>query len=111
MNSEEVIYLYETVAGITDQMVSAAREHDWDRLAELESLCANHVATLKSGESPVPLSTMMREQKVRIIKKILADDREIRNITEPWMQQLSAMINSTSTERKLAQTYGANQSG
>lgn len=111
MNGEEVLSLYETVAGITDQMVAAARERDWERLTALEALCASHVATLKREEKPTPLPTVMREQKVRIIQKILADDREIRSITEPWMQQLSAMINNVGTERKLSQAYGANQSG
>lgn len=111
MNSEEVISLYEKLAGITDQMVSAARVRDWERLAALEALCASHVATLKKEDPPAPLPSGVREQKARIIQKILADDREIRNITEPWMRHLSALINSTDTERKLSQAYGANQSG
>jgi flagellar protein FliT len=112
MNSEEVISLYETVAMITDQMLAAARNRDWEQLALLESRCASHVAILKRDESPsVPLTGAVREQKVKIIQKILADDREIRNITQPWMAQLSALMNSAGVERKLTQAYGANQSG
>lgn len=111
MNSEEVISLYEQVAVITNQMLAAAREYDWEQLAELESRCASHVETLRRDEASVPLTGAVREQKIRIIRKILADDREIRNITEPWMEQLAALIRSTSAERKLTQTYGTNQSG
>lgn len=111
MNSDEVIALYEAVAVITQQMVAAAREGNWEQLAELESRCASHIATLKKDESQIPLPAVVRERKTRIIQKILADDREIRSITEPWMTQLSALINSASTERKLSQAYGANQSG
>jgi len=109
MNSQEVISLYETVAVITDQMLAAARQGDWDRLVELESRCASHVQTLRQSEAPVPLTGESRMRKVQIINKILADDREIRNITEPWMGQLSRLINSTGTERKLSQAYGASQ--
>nr|WP_132257201.1 flagellar protein FliT [Paucimonas lemoignei] len=109
MNSQEVISLYETVAVITDQMLSAAREGDWDRLVELETRCASHVATLRQGEAPVALTGESRLRKVQIINKILADDREIRNLTEPWMLQLSQMMNSAGTERKLSQAYGASQ--
>ncbi|HVK94229.1 MAG TPA: flagellar protein FliT [Noviherbaspirillum sp.] len=108
MNSQEILSLYETVAAITDQMVVAARNGDWERLALLESHCASQVAILKQDESPAPLTAGVRERKATIIKKILADDREIRNITEPWMAQLSAMIDSTSAERKLSKAYGAN---
>ncbi len=49
----------------------------------------------------------MRDRKVKIIQKILADDREIRNITEPWMTRLSMQINSVGAKRKLANAYGA----
>jgi flagellar protein FliT len=111
MNSEEVIALYEAVASLTGQMLDAARSSDWDQLTVLESQCARYVETLKHDEPPAAMTRDVREQKVRIIKKILADDREIRQLTQPWMEQLSALINSTSTERKLSQAYGANQSG
>jgi flagellar protein FliT len=67
------------------------------------------VATLKQDESPAPLPSVVREQKVRIIKQILAHDREIRNITEPWMEHLALLINSTNVEMKLSKVYGANQ--
>lgn len=107
LNSQEVISLYETVAIITDQMLAAARNGDWDQLIALESRCAAHVETLKAQEPPTPLTGASRERKVMIIKKILADDREIRNLTEPWMAQLAKMINSTGNERKLSQAYGA----
>jgi flagellar protein FliT len=98
MNSEEVISLYEAVANITHQMLAAAREGDWEQLAVLESRCASHVATLKLDEPRAPLTDVVRERKVRIIKQILAHDREIRSITEPWMEQLAALINSTRSE-------------
>jgi flagellar protein FliT len=109
MNSEQVISLYEAVADITHQMLTAARDADWEQLAALESRCASHVATLKQDEPLAPLTGVVREQKVRIIKQILAHDREIRNITEPWMEHLAALINSTNVERKLSKVYGANQ--
>ncbi|MEO7032010.1 MAG: flagellar protein FliT [Herbaspirillum sp.] len=107
MNSVEVISLYETVADITEQMLVAARNNDWDQLAALEQHCSNQVARLKVGETPEPLSGNVRQKKVEIIKKILADDREIRNLTEPWMHQLTALMHNASTERKLNQVYGA----
>lgn len=107
LNSQEVISLYETVAVITDQMLTAARNGDWDQLVALESRCAGHVEMLRTGEPPAPLTGANRERKVKIIKKILADDREIRNLTQPWMAHLSKLINSAGTERKLSQAYGS----
>lgn len=111
MKSEDVLALYESVADITTQMLAAARNGNWERLAELESRCSRQVEILKAEEPATQLRAMERERKVKIIKKILEDDRQIRDITEPWLARLSAMINSAGTERKLAQTYGASQGG
>lgn len=109
LNSHDVITIYESVAEISDQMLAAARNAEWDRLAELEVQCSSHIDSLREGESPIRLTGEVRERKVKIIQKILADDREIRNITEPWMANLAKLINSNQTERKLVQAYGANQ--
>ena len=106
MNSEEILALYEAVSTITDQMLAAARQGDWDKLIALEEHCARHVETLKNGEPPIPLTGANRERKVQIIHKILADDREIRDLTEPWMAQLAQLINNTRAKRKLSNAYG-----
>lgn len=111
MNEQEMLGLYENMAIITDQMLAAARVGDWVRLAMLETRCADQVKILKTGESPTHLSGELRERKVKIIQKILSDDREIRSLTEPWMAQLSRLINSTGTERKLNHAYGATHAG
>ena len=107
MNSQEVIALYETVAAISNQMLLAARSGDWDQVTVLESHCAAHVEHLKKDEAPVKLTGESRLRKVQMIHDILANDREIRNIAEPWMAQLSQLINHSGAERKLSQAYGA----
>jgi flagellar protein FliT len=111
MDSKEVLSLYESVATITHQMLDAARTGDWELLVKLESRCSSHVQMLRNGEPLAPLTGSMRDRKVKIIHRILEDDREIRNITTPWMAQLSAMMKNTGTERKHAKAYGAGQSG
>ncbi|WP_338849040.1 flagellar protein FliT [Massilia sp. W12] len=105
MNSQEIITLYELVSDITGKMLAAARAGEWDRLTQLEELCSTHVQTLRNGEPPEPLSGPLRARKVQIIHKILADDREIRNLTEPWMAKLASLINHTGMERKLTNAY------
>ncbi|MBI3229216.1 MAG: flagellar protein FliT [Burkholderiales bacterium] len=108
MNSQEIIALYEDVSKLTAQMLAAARAGDWDTLVQLEGHCASHVQSLREGEPPEPLTGGLRERKVQIIHQILADDREIRNLTEPWMAQLAALMNNAGTERKLSSAYGTN---
>jgi len=105
MEHYNTIALYEAVAKLTNQMLLAAKQQDWDKLAELESSCALYVEQLKATEDAAPLPTEARERKVASIKSILADDREIRNLVSPWMVKLNSMINSNQTEKKLTHTY------
>ncbi|MEO7494523.1 MAG: flagellar protein FliT [Massilia sp.] len=107
MTSQEVVSVYEAMVGITEQMVQAASASDWDRLVVLEQQCAGYVAQLKDNEQPVALVGASRERKVQAIRKMLDDDRKIRDLTMPWMARLSALIGSTGAERRLASAYGA----
>ena len=105
MTSDDIVDTYETMAVITDQMLRAANDSDWDRLAELEQQCALHVRQLKENE-PQPLAGAQRVKKVDAIRRMLAADRQIRDLTTPWMARLSALISNTSTERRVARAYG-----
>ena len=105
MTSDDIVDTYETMAVITDQMLRAANENDWDRLALLEQQCALHVRQLKDSE-PQPLAGAQRVKKVDAIRRMLAADRQIRDLTTPWMAKLSAMTGNTSTERRVARAYG-----
>lgn len=96
ISSEDVISVYENVSQLTRQMLAAARSRDWDTLHRLERDCANQVSVLHDGQPP-SLSGELRARKVRLLQSILADDREIRTITEPWMEQLSVLMQSPRT--------------
>jgi flagellar protein FliT len=108
MESTELISLYENVARITDRMLNAARKADWDLLAALETDCSSTVEALKSNEFSTELAPDIRSKKIQIIKRILADDKEIREITEPWMLQLANLMKNSESSRKLSVAYGTN---
>jgi flagellar protein FliT len=118
MNRDQAIALYESVADITSKMLAAARNTDWEGLCTLESDCASQVRMLKSVESAataenaekgVSLTDATRLRKRTLIEQILADDREIRHLTESWMAQLSNLLNRGRVERQLLTAYGGHQ--
>ncbi|AZP14663.1 flagellar protein FliT [Undibacterium parvum] len=106
MNSMEMISIYENVAEITDRMLNAAKSADWDLLTELERTCYNSVQEIQNKDTNLELPLEIKNKKIAIIKKILADDKEIRDITEPWMLQLSKLMKNSESNRKLSQSYG-----
>jgi flagellar protein FliT len=73
MTSNEVLAMYENIAALTCRMAAAARDGDWNGFA-------------RTG---VPaLEGEQRKRKIDLLKQIMANDRAVRDITEPWMGQL-----------------------
>ena len=106
-NNDAILSLYKTVSQINEQMLYAAQIGDWDQLVVLESRCSAHVGELMQQEPLGLPSAVGRAAKVRFIQKILDADRQIRDLVQPWMVQLGAIINSNGTQRKLVQAYGS----
>lgn len=107
MTANPVIRNYESLSTLTDQMRTAATSGEWDTLIDLEQQCSRHVAIMKSADTQTGLDEASRQKKIRLIKKILADDAEIRNRTESWMGQLQRIMQSNRHEQRLNQSYGA----
>ncbi|RZT09030.1 flagellar protein FliT [Duganella sp. CF402] len=107
MTIQDVLSVYAAMADLTEQMVQAAKRSDWDALVLLEQRCAAHVQTLREHEPPQPMSGAERERKIELIRQMLNADRQIRDLTMPWMAQLSKLINATGTERRIVTAYGS----
>lgn len=98
---------YQRLSGITGQMREAAAGGEWDRLISLEKECKRKVEEIKPRDV-VPADPDERAQKVALLKKILADDADIRSRTESWMEQLQRIMQSNRSEQRLQQAYLAN---
>ena len=105
MEQQNSIAIYEAIAELTSRMLNAAKEQDWDTLTELENRSAQLVDKLKYFKDLEPLSGNATQQKVATIKRILVDDREIRDLVSPRMARLSSMINSSHTGKKVTRAY------
>ncbi|WP_350281819.1 flagellar protein FliT [Nitrosomonas sp.] len=104
-NGMQIIATYEAILTITDQMLQAAKNSDWDRLVALEQDCKHLTTWLIEQHTYEQLSDEQKKKKVSLIHEILERDAEIRNITEPWMTQLQNKLTSYGQKRKLGQTY------
>jgi len=87
----DVLALYQEVERLTGSMLSAAHRADWDKLVELEAGCADCIESLKGCNVPA---------------RILANDREIRQLTEPWMKNLAKYLEVSDTRCEVAKAYG-----
>ena len=109
VNYENILDIYDRASIKSGEMLEAAKSSDWDRLIDLERECRALVDNLRSVDTET--STPSRDQgyvqrKTRLIRKVLADDAEVRRYTEPWMEQLQVFLGSTRQEGRLLRAYG-----
>ena len=82
MTSNEVLSMYEQIAGLSAKMAAAAQAGDMQALAALQAQAAIHAAATSTG---VPaLEGTQRLRKVDLLRQIMANDRAVRDVTEPW---------------------------
>jgi flagellar protein FliT len=90
--SSPLIHYYESLASSSRVMVSAAKEGDWNEVFRVEETCAYLIAELNAMKEWESLSEVEEKRKRALLRSILADDAEIRNLSEPWLSRLTAWL-------------------
>jgi flagellar protein FliT len=73
-------------------MLAAARAADWDQVVKLEGACVLLIAQLKHAATEQSLAGDESKAKNRIMQRILVNDAEIRQLAEPWLEDLDQMV-------------------
>ena len=113
----QLLSYYEAIERASADMLAAARAGRWDEVVKLEGACVLLISRLKQAaheapQQPVPAavpvaapaaagSTLASAQpsaaelsrmKSRIMQRILVNDAEIRQLAEPWLQDLDETL-------------------
>ncbi|MBD8531553.1 flagellar protein FliT [Massilia sp. CFBP 13647] len=89
MKPQDLLAMYESIATITSKMVSAANARDLDTLESLREQCGAQLSAAAGGVSA--LEGAQRLRKIELLKQIMANDRAVREITEPWHAKLEQL--------------------
>ena len=103
----QLLAYYEAIEKASADMLSAARDGNWDEVVKLEGACVLLISQLKHAAQeqedvctapgdhavvPAPQDTPAARDAVRlksrIMQRILVNDAEIRHLAEPWLQDL-----------------------
>ena len=106
LETAQLLATYDQLSDTTAHMLSAAQAGDWERLVSLEKDCSDLVGRLSHLENDDPLPERLRVRKAAMIRKVLADDAAIRDITEPWLARLGTMLGANRREQQLLKSYG-----
>ena len=91
MNTPLLNY-YQAIEKASQDMLEAARQGDWDQVLKLEGACALLISQLKHGAAAHKLPADEAQFKSRIMQRILVNDAEIRQLAEPWLDDLDAIL-------------------
>ena len=91
MNSVVLNY-YEAIEKASQDMLEAARVGNWDHVVKLEGACALLIAHLKRNAGERPLASEEARLKSKIMQRILVNDAEIRQLAEPWLEDLDNVL-------------------
>lgn len=107
MNQQQLILShYESLAHVSQLMLQAAWRNDWDTLIDAEACCASLIEGLKAAGDPAQvLDAEGRKRKHEIIRRVLADDAQIRDLTQAWLRQRSAHLGHEKNTRALEDAY------
>lgn len=91
MNASLLNY-YEAIEKASSDMLEAARTGNWDHVVKLEGACALLISQLKHAAAKQALGAEEAQLKSRIMQRILVNDAEIRQLAEPWLEDLDSLM-------------------
>ncbi|HAF02166.1 MAG TPA: hypothetical protein DCO68_04110 [Methylophilaceae bacterium] len=105
MDAQTLIAEYLALGRMMRQMLEAARQQDWDKVLELETLHLVKMHQIKVYDSSVVLSDALKAQKMAIMQNILQDEPEIRSLIRPQIDALAQLMHGAQMKTKLDYAY------
>ena len=87
-----LMHYYQAIEKASQDMLDAARAGNWDHVLKLEGACALLISQLKTSAARQPLGEDEMQFKSRIMQRILINDAEIRQLAEPWLDNLDELL-------------------
>jgi flagellar protein FliT len=83
--SQNLIDYYKAIEDSSLKMLNAARMEDWEQVVRFEGACAVLIEQLRARAHSEELLPEQRQEKTRIMQRILQNDAQIRYLAEPWL--------------------------
>ena len=90
--NDSLLNFYEAIEQASQDMVSSARVGNWDQVMKLEGACAVLISQLKHHAARTELAADEAVLKSRIMQRILVNDAQIRQLAEPWLDELDDLL-------------------
>lgn len=103
---DQMFACYDAVVHVSGRMLDAARKEDWDAVIEQHKRYSALVDMLRPVYGQFKLDASQRARVEDLIRRILANESEVRERTSPRLARLSALIASNHQTQALHKAYG-----
>jgi flagellar brake protein len=93
--SQYLIAQYRQLTDDSDMMLAYARIGDWDTVSKIQDSIARQFRQLVDDNSAAILSTEHRKVRVDLLKRVIKNDAQIRNLAMPVMGRVESMLKSS----------------
>lgn len=104
---DDMLAAYEDLARLAAEARATAHARDWETFALQQEHEAAAFAALKLHEKLQPYAPDVLARQEALIRRILADHQATQALILPWRDEIAAQLQSTSSSRMLARTYGS----
>ena len=82
----------ENVANISAWMLAAARQGEWDEVERLTVVAGLVIKEVRILSISLTLNAEERKRKLACMKRILANDAKIRELSQPWLKRVARWL-------------------
>ncbi|WP_438394796.1 flagellar protein FliT [Caballeronia sp. DA-9] len=104
--TQEYFSHYEAIAELSARMLAAARGGDWSDLKIMQGAYRELIDGLREVDAGSQLDDSARARKFELVRRILADDAAIRDLSAPSLARLSALFAVNRPARVLKKMIG-----
>jgi flagellar protein FliT len=83
---------YRSIERASRDMLSAARDSDWDRVNEIQRRCGTLIDQARRLGGGATLSRTDQQAKMRIVRQIVLNEAQIRRLANPWTERFERMV-------------------
>ncbi|OON40568.1 flagellar biosynthesis protein FliT [Izhakiella australiensis] len=99
---------YQKLLSFSQEMLRLANEGQWSELIQIEISYASTVEALARCTRDNPLSIKSLEQLRPVLRHLLDNEREIKQLLAKRKDELNRLINQSNRQQSLMSTYASN---
>ncbi|AXF75583.1 flagella biosynthesis regulatory protein FliT [Erwinia tracheiphila] len=100
-----ILTIYQQLLVLSQTMLRLATEGSWEELIEMEVVYVSAVEKLAESTKQNPIPAQVQDQLRPVLRHILDNEAEVKNLLQARMTELSSLIGQASRQKSVNKAY------